>query len=177
MFYNGSVKEPIFMDCTNDNTRYEERLAALARSNFRSRFHLALRDRQYICDKGWDVMLPPRRRLCRAAPCSGGYPERRQADPDARPPVFIAQHATACCCRRVSGKVARHPGGTRADGRRTALYRRSASLLDAARNDLAPARPSAVTRRVFVQSAQKSRDFSAHLPSDFSCKPFPGLLQ
>lgn len=165
------------MDCTNDNTRYEERLAALARSNFRSRFHLALRDRQYICDKGWDVMRRHAADFVAQRLAPAVIPNDGKQTPMRGHPVFIAQHATACCCRGCLAKWHGHPGGTRADGRRTALYRRSASLLDAARNDLAPARPSAVTRRVFVQSAQKSRDFSAHLPSDFSCKPFPGLLQ
>ena len=35
---------------------YARMLVLLARSRFRSRFHRGLKDRQYICDKGWDTI-------------------------------------------------------------------------------------------------------------------------
>ena len=82
---------------------YARMLVLLSRSRFRSRFHLGLKDRQYICDKGWDTI---RRHaedfvLKRLAPA---HIERRQADPDARPSGVPAQHATACCCRGCLSK-------------------------------------------------------------------------
>lgn len=92
------------MDCTNDNTRCEERLAALARSNFRSRFHLALRDRQYICDKGWDVLRRHAADFVAQRLAPAVIPNDGKQTPMRGHPVFIAQHATACCCRGCLAK-------------------------------------------------------------------------
>ena len=78
---------------------YARMLVLLSRSRFRSRFHLGIRDRQYICDKGWDTIARHARdfvskRLAPAVIANDG----RQT-PMRGHPVFIAQHATACCCR------------------------------------------------------------------------------
>ena len=78
---------------------YEGILASLKRSAFRSRFGLAQRYRQYIMQKGAETI---RRhafefitaRLAPAFPANDG----RQT-PMKNHPVFIAQHATATCCR------------------------------------------------------------------------------
>ena len=99
------------MDCTNDNTRCEERLAALARSNFRSRFHLALRDRQYICDKGWDVMRRHAADFVAQRLAPAVIPNDGKQTPMRGHPVFIAQHATACCCRGCLAKWHGIPAG------------------------------------------------------------------
>jgi hypothetical protein len=71
----------------------------LARSRFRSRFHLGTREREYLKRKGLDVILDHGRdfiekRLAPADPENDG----RQT-PMASHPIFIAQHATATCCR------------------------------------------------------------------------------
>lgn len=95
------------MDCTNDNTRCEERLAALARSNFRSRFHLALRDRQYICDKGWDVMRRHAADFVAQRLAPAVIPNDGKQTPMRGHPVFIAQHATPSFfmdCYRFGGQ-------------------------------------------------------------------------
>ena len=99
------------MDCTNDNTRCEERLAALARSNFRSRFHLALRDRQYICDKGWDVMRRHAADFVAQRLAPAVIPNDGKQTPMRGHPVFIAQHAPACCCRGCLAKWHGIPAG------------------------------------------------------------------
>lgn len=99
------------MDCTNDTTRYEERLAALARSNFRSRFHLTLRDRQYICDKGWDVMRRHAADFVAQRLAPAVIPNDGKQTPMRGHPVFIAQHATACCCRGCLAKWHGIPAG------------------------------------------------------------------
>jgi len=82
----------------------DELFAALARSRFRSRFTLGSADRRYLLAKGWPVMLDHARkfvaeRLAPAAPRNDG----RQT-PMRRHPVFVAQHATATCCRGCLAK-------------------------------------------------------------------------
>ena len=71
----------------------------LARSRFRSRFHLRAKERDYLDRKGLDVILDHGRdfienRLAPANPKNDG----RQT-PMGNHPVFVAQHATATCCR------------------------------------------------------------------------------
>lgn len=73
--------------------------ARLARSRFRSRFRLGARERAYADAKGREVIAAHARdfvanRLAPASPRNDG----RQT-PMRGHPVFIAQHATACCCR------------------------------------------------------------------------------
>ena len=74
-------------------------LANLAASKFRSRFKLADADRAYVARIGWETLRAQaekivRERLAPAAPKNDG----RQT-PMRGHPVFIAQHATATCCR------------------------------------------------------------------------------
>jgi predicted Fe-S protein YdhL (DUF1289 family) len=71
----------------------------LARSQFRTRFHLRAKEREYLDRKGLDVILDHARdfiekRLAAAEPENDG----RQT-PMRNHPVFVAQHATATCCR------------------------------------------------------------------------------
>lgn len=85
--------------------------ARLARSKFRSRFHLGARERDYALAKGREVIAGHARdfiaaRLAPAAPANDG----RQT-PMRGHPVFIAQHATACCCRGCLAKWHRIPRG------------------------------------------------------------------
>jgi hypothetical protein len=72
---------------------------ALGRSEFRSRFRLHGREAAYLKDKGLDTVLVHARefiesRLAPAEPANDG----RQT-PMRNHPAFIAQHATATCCR------------------------------------------------------------------------------
>ncbi|GBQ28802.1 DUF4186 domain-containing protein [Gluconacetobacter sacchari] len=71
----------------------------LARSAFRARFHLDAKDRAYLKDKGLPTVMEHAadfitRRLAPAHPARDG----RQT-PWRGHPVFVAQHATATCCR------------------------------------------------------------------------------
>jgi hypothetical protein len=73
--------------------------AALKESNFRSRFKLTDKDRQYIQDKGIETIRSHAvdfitTRLAPAFPKNDG-----KQTPMKGHPVFIAQHATATCCR------------------------------------------------------------------------------
>jgi len=77
---------------------------ALARSKFRSRFRLGPKERAYLDDKTLPVILQHGRqfvidRLAPASPRNDG----RQT-PMRGHPVFIAQHATATCCRGCLAK-------------------------------------------------------------------------
>ena len=77
----------------------EQLLVRLSRSHFRSRFRLAQKEAAYLERKGLDVVLGHaremlRRRLAPAAPANDG----RQT-PWRGHPLFVAQHATATCCR------------------------------------------------------------------------------
>jgi hypothetical protein len=77
----------------------DELFGALGRSRFRSRFQLRGKEAEYLRDKGTETILEHARqfvtdRLGPAEPANDG----RQT-PMKNHPVFIAQHATATCCR------------------------------------------------------------------------------
>lgn len=90
---------------------YAQMLVRLSCSNFRSRFHLKAQDKQYIRDKGWNTIADHAadfvfKRLAPAAPKNDG-----KQTPMRGHPVFIAQHATACCCRGCLEKWHKIPSG------------------------------------------------------------------
>ena len=71
----------------------------LRRSPFRSRFRLGTAERQYLDRKGIEVIMTHGRdfidqRLAPAEPANDG-----KQTPMRNHPVFVAQHATATCCR------------------------------------------------------------------------------
>lgn len=74
-------------------------LDRLAKSKFRSRFKLRAKELEYIKDKGLDTIYSHacdfiRDRIAPAEPVNDG-----KQTPMRGHPVFIAQHATATCCR------------------------------------------------------------------------------
>ena len=89
----------------------EELFEALSRSAFRAKFQLQDKDLVYLHTKG----LPPvivhagdfiAKRLAPAMPRNDG-----KQTPFRGHPVFVAQHATACCCRSCLEKWHRIPKG------------------------------------------------------------------
>ena len=89
----------------------DELFAALGRSKFRSRFRLRGAEAAYLEQKGLDVIVEHARdfvvqRLAPAEPANDG----RQT-PMKNHPAFIAQHATATCCRGCLEKWHRIPHG------------------------------------------------------------------
>jgi hypothetical protein len=83
----------------------------LARSAFRSRFRLKGRELEYYRQKGKAVIGEHaegfiRERLAPAEPANDG-----KQTPMRNHPVFIAQHATATCCRGCLEKWHRIPKG------------------------------------------------------------------
>lgn len=88
-----------------------EALYKLSRSKFRSSFHLKEKDREYVRNKGMDVIRSHacdfvREKLAPAYPKNDG-----KQTPMKGHPVFIAQHACACCCRGCLNKWYRVPMG------------------------------------------------------------------
>lgn len=76
-----------------------EALSRLSKSSFRSKFHLTKKDKEYIEVKGIDTIKRHaedfvRERLAPAEPANDG-----KQTPMRGHPVFVAQHACACCCR------------------------------------------------------------------------------
>ena len=85
--------------------------AALARSPFRMRFRLGTKERAYLADKGMATILSHAadfvaQRLAPADPVKDG-----KQTPMRGHPAFIAQHATATCCRGCLAKWHHIPAG------------------------------------------------------------------
>jgi hypothetical protein len=73
--------------------------ARLQKSTFRSRFHLTEKDRQYIVDKGMDTIRRHAADFVRTRLVPADIPNDGKQTPMRGHPVFIAQHACACCYR------------------------------------------------------------------------------
>ncbi len=89
-----------------------EALSKLSKSKFRSGFHLKKKDFEYIEKVGLDKIREHAQRFVaeRLAPA---YIENDGAQtPTKGHPVFIAQHACACCCRGCLNKWYRVPKNT-----------------------------------------------------------------
>lgn len=89
----------------------DEALAKLQKSKFRSGFHLTKKDIDYINEKGLDVIRTHAadfvaKRLAPAEISNDG-----KQTPMRGHPVFVAQHACACCCRGCLNKWYRVPQG------------------------------------------------------------------
>ncbi|MBR6484755.1 MAG: DUF4186 domain-containing protein [Clostridiales bacterium] len=87
----------------------DQALDRLEHSKFRSGFRLSKKDREYLEEKGMDVIRKHaedfvKSRLSAADPENDG----RQT-PMSGHPVFKAMHGTACCCRGCLNKWYRVP--------------------------------------------------------------------
>jgi hypothetical protein len=89
----------------------DEIFVQLASSAFRQRFKLATRAREYMRPRGKETILAHARdfvaqRLAPAHPANDG-----KQTPFRGHPVFLAQHATATCCRGCLAKWHGIPAG------------------------------------------------------------------
>ena len=93
------------------NELINKKLLELKRSKFRSSFHLNNSMKEYVKEKGFEVIKEHAYDFIntRLKPCE---PEKdgRQT-PMKGHPVFIAQHACACCCRGCLEKWHHIPKG------------------------------------------------------------------
>ena len=86
-------------------------LEKLEKSKFRSKFKLKPKDIEYINKKGLDVMESHARDFIRTRISPAIIPSDGKQTPMKGHPVFIAQHATATCCRGCIEKWHKIPKG------------------------------------------------------------------
>ena len=90
---------------------YSTSFQRLARSKFRSRFHLSAADRQYIAEKGLETIRRHAEDFIRTRLAPANPPNDGRQTPMRGHPVFKAQHATATCCRGCLEKWWKVPKG------------------------------------------------------------------
>ncbi len=83
----------------------------LSKSAFRSRFHLSQKDRDYIAAKGMDAVRQHAKDFVAKRLSPAVIPNDGKQTPMRGHPVFIAQHATGCCCRGCFSKWHHIPAG------------------------------------------------------------------
>ena len=83
----------------------------LKKSDFRSKFHLKETDKKYVTDKGMDTIERHAEDFVTKRLAPAIIPNDGKQTPMRGHPVFIGQHATACCCRGCLYKWHRIPQG------------------------------------------------------------------
>ena len=83
----------------------------LAQSEFRSGFHLKPKDRAYIQEKGLETLRKHAEDFVTRRLAPAYIPNDGKQTPMRGHPVFIAQHATGCCCRGCFSKWHHIPAG------------------------------------------------------------------
>ena len=81
------------------NKKIDNILFSLSKSKFRSSFHLKENDIQYIKDKGLNKIKEHAYDFIKNRLAKEVIPNDGKQTPMKGHPVFIAQHATATCCR------------------------------------------------------------------------------
>lgn len=89
----------------------EQTFARLQKSDFRSKFRLTEKDRQYIEKKGIATIQRHATDFVRTRLAPADIPNDGRQTPMRGHPVFIAQHACACCCRGCLNKWYHIPKG------------------------------------------------------------------
>lgn len=89
-----------------------EILDRLAKSTFRSSFKLKQKDIDYINQKGLDTIKKHAQDFISKRVAPAFVANDGKQTPMRGHPVFIAQHATATCCRKCINKWHKFPTGT-----------------------------------------------------------------
>ena len=87
-----------------NNIIMEKILEKLAKSQFRSKFKLNKECKQYVLDKGLDSIRLHAYDFISKRIAPADIPNDGKQTPYKNHPVFIAQHATATCCRGCISK-------------------------------------------------------------------------
>lgn len=82
----------------------EETLRKLEKSTFRAKFHLKEKDKEYIREKGLVTIRTHAEEFVRTRLAPSFIPNDGKQTPMKGHPVFVAQHACACCCRKCLEK-------------------------------------------------------------------------
>jgi len=110
IFYG--ILQVVIYEKVSDMATIEQALERLKQSDFRAKFHLSQKDREYISQKGMEKI----RMHAKDFVCARLAPENPENDGMQTPmrghPVFVAQHACACCCRGCLNKWYKVPKGT-----------------------------------------------------------------
>lgn len=93
------------------DAEWEELRRRLSASPFRRRFHLSEKDKEYVLRKGMDTVESHARDFIRLRLKPAFPPKDGKQTPMRGHPVFIAQHATGCCCRGCLKKWHHIPAG------------------------------------------------------------------
>jgi hypothetical protein len=83
----------------SDSSQIDSKLQALARQPFRAKFHVRGRDAATVQLRGMDVMRKHAGDLVAKRVAPAEPPNDGKQTPYRGHPVFLAQHATATCCR------------------------------------------------------------------------------
>ena len=102
--------ESWFWDCTHQ-IRHAQLFERLGNSKFRSSFHLKQKDIEHINEKGMDKIREHARDFIAKREAPAFIPNDGKQTPMRGHPVFVAQHATACCCRGCISKWHKIPSG------------------------------------------------------------------
>lgn len=89
----------------------DELFLQLGKSDFRSSFRLRRRELAYFQEKGIETIMQHAADLLAVRLFPADIPNDGKQTPMKNHPVFIAQHATGCCCRSCLEKWHRIPKG------------------------------------------------------------------
>jgi hypothetical protein len=89
----------------------DDLFARLARSDFRARFRLRGRELEYLRARGLAAVLEHAARFVDERLAPAAPPNDGKQTPYGKHPVFVAQHATATCCRGCLAKWHSIPAG------------------------------------------------------------------
>ena len=90
---------------------YDDLFQRLSKSKFRSKFHLRDKEKSYILEKGLDTIESHAKDFISKRIAPAQIPNDGKQTPMRGHPVFIAQHATATCCRGCIEKWHKIPKG------------------------------------------------------------------
>ena len=82
----------------------EQALAKLNKSDFRAKFHLDEKEKEYVRTRGMDEIRVHAEKFVAERLAPAVIPNDGYQTPMRGHPVFKAQHACACCCRRCLNK-------------------------------------------------------------------------
>lgn len=81
------------------NMEIDKLFFKLSKSKFRSRFHLSDKDKEYVLSHGLDTIKKHAYDFISARLAPSNLENDGKQTPMRGHPVFVAQHATATCCR------------------------------------------------------------------------------
>ena len=98
MSYNKNKRDNMTVE-DYEQLQITEKLEQLQTSKFRSRFHLTDKEKKYIREKGRETIESHARDFIKKRLAPQQIDKDGKQTPMKGHPVFIAQHATATCCR------------------------------------------------------------------------------